>query len=120
MKDFELAELRAFIAALAFGEPIERLRSMLSPTLVHWLEQVRQAHGGTLDVVRLLDILRSTFAFELDYIEPLSLEAEDRLHRLTHFVWGGSEVHLPTRIPHVRMPSMAEGLVSRLARWRQI
>ncbi|HEY0079450.1 MAG TPA: DUF4912 domain-containing protein [Pyrinomonadaceae bacterium] len=118
--DDGLAEMRALLAALAFGEPLERVKPMLSPALARWVEQLDREHAGALDTARLLQLLRASMALELEYDQRLDTEAEDAMRRAARFLWGGSDVRLPTRAPRVWMPSMNAGLISRLAHWRQV
>lgn len=112
-----LAEMRALLAALAFGVSLERLRGLVSPILAQWLEQVVAARREVVDSAHLLEILRATLALELEYEESLSPEDAEAMRRATRFVWGASDVQLPSRLPRIWMPSMTDGaLLSRLAR----
>lgn len=104
-----LAEMRALLAALAFGVPLDRLREMVSPTLALWLEQVVAAHREPVDGAHLLEILRATLALELEYDDFLSAEDAEATRHGTRFVWGASDVRLPSRWPRVWMPSMTPG-----------
>ena len=60
------------------------------------------------------------FGLELDYNAPFGLEVEDTMLRTPHFAWGASVVQLPSKPPHVWMPSMTPGVEGRVARWRRI
>jgi hypothetical protein len=112
-----LAEMRALLAALAFGVSLERLRGLVSPMLAQWLEQVVVTHREEVDSAHLLEILRATLSIELEYDESLRTEDAEAMRRATRFVWGASDVQLPSRLPRIWMPSMTDGaLLSRLAR----
>lgn len=104
-----LGEMRALLAALAFGLPLDRLRSLVSPALALWLEEVVAAHRGEVDAPHLLEILRATLAIELEYEDVLSPDEAEETRHGTRFVWGASDVHLPSRLPRVWMPSMTPG-----------
>ena len=104
-----LSEMRALLAALAFGIPRERLQLMVSPALARWLNAVMAEREGALDTARLLDILRATLALEIDDESLLSIEEQEAMRRVARFVVGGSDVQLPTQRPRLLMPSMTPG-----------
>ena len=117
-------ELRAMLAALTFGVPLDSLLSLLSPELAEWLRRVLAGHEDRLSAERLLAALREALSLELEYDPRYDAATHDEQRRPARMVWGGSDVQmppvLPGGIPHLRMPSFSgEGLVSRLARWRQ-
>ncbi len=118
--DGMLAEMRTLFAALAFGASLQQLRNLVSPPLARWIEQIVAEQQEALDGARLLDLLREGLAFEMNYDETWSAAEIEALHRAARFVVGGSDVQLPARQPHIWMPSMTPGVVSRLARWRKI
>ena len=117
-------ELRALLAALTFGVPLESLLALLSPQLAAWLREALRGHEDQLTPERLLAALRAALALELEYDPRYDDAAHDEQRRPARFVWGGSDVQMlppmPGGVPHLRMPGFSgEGLVSRLARWRQ-
>ncbi|HEX8473916.1 MAG TPA: DUF4912 domain-containing protein [Pyrinomonadaceae bacterium] len=118
--DDALSEMRALLAGLAFGVPPESLLPLLSKPLAAWLKEMMTLDRRALDASHLLDILRSSLAIELEYDERFDAETADAVRRAARFVWGASEVQMqsPTRVPHIWMPSMNQGLVSRPAHWR--
>lgn len=116
-----VGEMRALLSALAFGVPVESLLPLLSPALAAWLKEVAAEHRESLEAGHILDALRSSMGIELEREELFNAEAEEAMRRAARFVWGASDVHMeaPRRAPHLRAPSLNEGLVSRIARWRK-
>lgn len=107
--DGDLSELRAFLAAIAFGAPIEQLRFVFSPKVAAWFEQSFAAIYRAPDAARLIDILRHAFGLELDY--AAGDEGTVFGHESAHIAWGASDVHLPGGRPvHLWLPSMTAGL----------
>lgn len=118
--DDGLSEMRALLAALALGEPLERILPVLSPALAAWLKQLAEERREALDTARLLDLLRASLALELEYDQRLDAATAEAARRAARFVWGASDVQMPTRAPRIWMPSMSVGLASRVARWKKI
>lgn len=117
-------ELRALLAALAFGVPAASLLPLLSPELAAWLAEVVREREHALNAERLLGLLRDELGLELDYDPRFDHAQADDARRPARFAWGGSDVQMPPALPgglpHLRMPALSgEGLVSRLARWRE-
>lgn len=110
--DEDLAGLRYLISALAFGEEFERVRARLSTNLVAWLEALTTERGVALEPARLLELLRETLGFELEYEDEDALSAlsfRPFLLPASSSAWGGSDVHQPQRRAHVWLPSMTAG-----------
>ncbi len=101
----ELAELRALIVALVFAEPLPLIRARLAPPLARWLDDLLAEQNTNLDQVRLLELLRDLFGFELEIDE----EAEAAVLRPTSFAWSASAVRQPQRRVRVWLPSMTPG-----------
>lgn len=116
-------EMRAVLAALAFGVSLESLLPLLSPRLAAWLGGLLKERSDALDAAHLLDILRSSLAIELEYDRRFDAGALDAMRRVPRFVWGASDVQMqsPAPAPHVHLPTMSmnTGLVSRPAHWRR-
>jgi len=112
----DFAGLRHLIAALAFGEDLERVLARLSSDLLAWLEAVNAEHGdAVLESARLLDLLREMLGFELEYADeetPGAAAAGQRpfLLAASSSAWGGSDVNYPPqRRARVWLPSMTAG-----------
>lgn len=117
--DDQMREMRALLAALAFGVSPERLLPLLSPALAAWLARVLEEHREAARPARLLELLRAALALELDYEEHAGPDDEDRMRRPARFVWGASDVQVPTRLPRLWMPSMSEEITTRLESWQK-
>ena len=115
--DDQLAEMRALLAALAFGESLERLLPLLSPSLASWLQRVVKNQEEKLQSARLLEILYSALAVELEDDERFDTTTPDAPRRAARFVWGASDVQMPTmrKASRLWMPSMNESF----SHWRQ-
>jgi hypothetical protein len=111
--DDSLAEMRAMLAALAFGVSLERLLPLLSPALAGWLQEAVQRQESKLDAPRLLELLRSSFALELEYDERYDTATVEAVRRAARFVWGASDVRMPAPGPRLWLPSMNERRKSR-------
>ncbi len=103
--NFDFAEIRALIVALAFGAPLADVQPTLSPTLSQWIENITVGHGELFDAWRVLELLRSVLHFELSV--DASAAADDTTRTAARFVWSASRVNLPTLPAHVWLPSMA-------------
>ena len=103
--NFDFAEIRALIVALAFGAPLANVQPTLSPALSQWIEEIIAGHGELLETQRVLEILRSVLHFELsvDHSAP----ADETTRIAARFMWSASRVNLPTLPSHVWLPSMA-------------
>ncbi len=103
--DFDFAEIRALIVALAFGSPLDFVQPTLSPALSQWIENITVGHGELFDAARVLELLRSVLHFELSVDSAASIDETTRV--AARFVWSASRVNLPTLPVHVWLPSMA-------------
>ena len=103
--EFDPAEMRALIVALAFGVPFDSMQPTLSPALARWIEDTRIARGILFDSARALELLHSVLRFEL-VLSSFAFADED-MRRAARFDWSGSRVNLPTFPAHIWLPSMA-------------
>lgn len=116
--DDQLAEMRSLLSALAFGETPQHLLPYLSPALAAWVGEVLKERAEALNAARLLDLLRSALSLELESDVTLDPHTLDEMRRAARFVWGASDVQMPARAPRLHVPSLSEGLATRLAKWR--
>ena len=117
--DDAMSEMRALLSALAFGESLEGLLPYLSPELAGWVRRVLDARSEEeMSASRLLDLLHSTLALELEYDERYDVETLEAMRRAARFVWGASDVEMPGPAPRLLLPSMNAGLRLPRARWR--
>lgn len=117
--DDALWEMRALLSALAFGESLESLLPFLSPEMADWVRRTLDAHAEErLTAERLLELLHSTLALELEYDERYDVETLEAMRRAARFVWGASDVQMPGPAPRLLVPSMNAGLRLPRARWR--
>ncbi|HVF49894.1 MAG TPA: DUF4912 domain-containing protein [Pyrinomonadaceae bacterium] len=120
LRDDSFAEMRALLSALAFGVSLERLLPLLSPALAGWLRQAAQREAAPPDASRLLELLRSTLALELEDDERYDEATAEAMRRAARFVWGASDVQMPAPGPRLWLPSMNEEFFKRRARRRNI
>lgn len=109
----DLAEMRALLAALAFGANVEELQTLLSTRIADWLEKVSRARKEAINAAHLLDVLRVMLGIEIDRTAFGFLD-EEALRRTARVIVGASEVRLPLKPFHIWMPSMSPSLLERM------
>lgn len=109
--DEDMEELRAVLAALAFGASFEELRPLLSKRVHEWLERIRTHAGNLVSGKRLFEILHSTLGFEATGA-PFAAPGHAAM-RTPRVLIGGSEVHLPNPPVHLWLPSMNAAILLR-------
>ncbi len=103
--EFDPAEMRALIVALAFGASFDSVQPTLSPALARWIEDTRIARGILFDPAHALELLHSVLRFELVFSSFAFADENTRL--AARFDWSASRVNLPMLPAHVWLPSMA-------------